>query len=43
MYNISTKFKPAVIATITSLGLILSASAFAGKDDKVDPGKPGVG
>ncbi|MFC1795709.1 fasciclin domain-containing protein [Pseudomonadota bacterium] len=43
MYNISTRFKPAIIATITSLGLILSASAFAGKDDKVKPGKPGVG
>jgi uncharacterized surface protein with fasciclin (FAS1) repeats len=43
MYNISTKFKPAIIATITSIGLILSASAFAGNEDKVKPGKPGVG
>lgn len=42
MYHSSTKFGPALIATVTSLGLIFSASAFAGKPDKVRPGKPGM-
>lgn len=43
MYITSTNLKSFLITAVAALGIILTTSTFAGKPDKVRPGKPGVG